>query len=112
MSRTVRIQQLAEYLGTSIHTLYNKVGRNEIPFQRLGYGRTLYFDLDEIDAHMREQGSGAAFELQSSQATQEQETRPKAASQRQGRGRKKPPGGSPAQRKEALRISSEIMAGE
>ena len=73
MSRKVRIGGLAEYLNTSLHTLYKKVQKNEIPFERLGQGRTLYFDLDSIDAHMRAQGNGDAVEPQSPQATRQAE---------------------------------------
>ena len=53
-----RLRELANYLGVSIHTLYKKVENNEIPFERLGTGRTLFFDLDAIDRHMRSQGNG------------------------------------------------------
>jgi hypothetical protein len=112
VSRKVRIGELKQYLGggRSIHTIYKDVQYNRIPFERLG--RTLFFDLDKIDVWMKCQGNGDAIELESSRATEEQAARPEEAARRQGRGKKRPPGGSPAQREEAKRISSEIMAGE
>jgi len=64
MGRIVRIRELSQHLGgVSVHTLYKKVSAGEIPFRRLGNGRTLFFDLDEIDSHMRRQGDGDAAQL-------------------------------------------------
>jgi len=54
----VRVRELAEYLGVSTHTIYRRVARGEIPFERLGGGQTsLIFDLDDIEALLRAHGS-------------------------------------------------------
>ena len=57
--RLVRIRELSQYLaGKSIHTLYKLVEENRIPYERVG--RDLFFDLDRVDAWMRQLGNDEA----------------------------------------------------
>jgi excisionase family DNA binding protein len=41
------VRQAAEYLGTTVATLYSKVWRREIPFIKLG--RSVRFDVGDLD---------------------------------------------------------------
>ena len=51
-SRKVRLNGLSEYLnGVSRHTIRYLVRTGKIPYQK--FGKTLFFDLDEIDAWMK-----------------------------------------------------------
>jgi excisionase family DNA binding protein len=43
----LNVQELSEYLGLHISTIYRKVNMNEIPHSRIG-GRLL-FDIEKID---------------------------------------------------------------
>ena len=59
-TRKVTIEGLMEYLpGLTKNAAYGLVRRGLIPYERLGGKRgKLYFDLDRVDAKMREQGNG------------------------------------------------------
>jgi excisionase family DNA binding protein len=46
--RWLTADEVAEHLGYSVRTIYDKVQRNEIPHQRIG--RTLRFRRGEVDA--------------------------------------------------------------
>jgi excisionase family DNA binding protein len=45
--RLLTVRQAAEYLGTTVATLYSKVWRREIPFIKLG--RSVRFDVVDLD---------------------------------------------------------------
>jgi excisionase family DNA binding protein len=45
--RLLTVRQAAEYLGTTVATLYSKVWRREIPFIKLG--RSVRFDVGDLD---------------------------------------------------------------
>jgi excisionase family DNA binding protein len=49
MAPKVRIREVSRQFGVSVHTLYKKVARREIPFERLGPNGPLLFDLDAIE---------------------------------------------------------------
>ena len=45
--RLINIQEVAEYTGLSVHTLYTMVSQRRIPFVKMG--RLTKFDLQELD---------------------------------------------------------------
>jgi len=45
--RLLNINQVADYTGLSVHTLYTMVSQRRIPFVKLG--RLTKFDLQELD---------------------------------------------------------------
>lgn len=59
--RLLTVADVAEYLGLSVGTIYNKVSAGEIPHIRLG--RTLRFRLSEIDAWIAEQDAARKARL-------------------------------------------------
>jgi excisionase family DNA binding protein len=46
------VGQTAEYLGTTVASLYSKIWRREIPFVKLG--RSVRFDIRELDRLIEE----------------------------------------------------------
>ncbi len=46
--RLLNIQEVAEYTGLSVHTLYTMVSQRRIPYVKVG--RLTKFDLNTIDA--------------------------------------------------------------
>ena len=51
----IDVPGIAEYLGLSVHTVWKKVERGEIPFGRAG--RRLLFNVEEVDTWVRSQGT-------------------------------------------------------
>ncbi len=68
--RLVDYSKLSKYLGVPVGTLYAWVHEGRLPYMRLS-GRTVRFDLDQIDAWLAERREGVANEqLDSVRATE------------------------------------------
>ena len=50
--RLINIQELAEYTGNTVGTLYVWVHQRKIPY--IKWGRNVRFDLDEIDKFIKD----------------------------------------------------------
>ncbi len=51
-TRLLNVNQVAEYIGVSIHTLYTMVSQRRIPFVKVG--RLTKFDRQALDAWIRQ----------------------------------------------------------
>lgn len=51
-ARLLNVNQVAEYIGVSIHTLYTMVSQRRIPFVKVG--RLTKFDRHALDAWIRQ----------------------------------------------------------
>ena len=54
MKKWLSIPECAEYLGISEHTLYQYVSKRTIPFIKIPNSNLVRFDIEAIDAWMRE----------------------------------------------------------
>lgn len=52
MRQLIPIQQAAQYIGLSPHTLYTMVGQRRIPFVKVG--RLVKFDVDLLDKWIKQ----------------------------------------------------------
>lgn len=52
--RLLNIQEVAEYTGLSVHTLYTMVSQRRIPFPYVKVGRLIKFDLRKLDEWIAE----------------------------------------------------------
>ena len=51
--RLLNIQEVSEYTGLSVHTLYTMVSQRRIPFVKVG--RLVKFDLELLDKWIKQQ---------------------------------------------------------
>ncbi len=50
--RLVSVKELAEYIGYAPRTIYNEVGNGTFPIKPRRFGRTVRFDLNEVDRYI------------------------------------------------------------